>query len=76
MYHALSKNEQQDSPKKRPGPQGFFSDGELQEHICDVIKESSFYGKGYRKGWVREFGDIEDLYQALQDFWSAIIASG
>jgi len=53
VYHGLSKIEQQDSQKKRPGPRGFFSDDELHEHIRDVIKESSFYGEGYRKVWAK-----------------------
>ena len=39
--------------KRRPGPVGPCTDGELLEHIRAILADSPFHGEGYRKVWAR-----------------------
>ena len=40
-------------PRRRPGPVGAMSDGELLAEIGDVLATSPFVGEGHRKVWAR-----------------------
>jgi putative transposase len=40
-------------PRRRPGPQGPYSDAELVEQIRAEIAAARFHGEGYRKIWAR-----------------------
>jgi transposase InsO family protein len=39
--------------RRRPGPIGPCTDGELLEQIKGILSESPFHGEGYRKIWAR-----------------------
>lgn len=39
--------------RKRPGPQGPCSDGELTKKIGSILSDSPFHGEGHRKVWAR-----------------------
>ena len=39
--------------RKRPGPQGPCSDGELTKKISTILSDSPFHGEGHRKVWAR-----------------------
>src|SRR6187397_1747289 len=39
--------------RKRPGPQGAMSDGDLVAAIRQLLTDSPFHGEGYRKLWAR-----------------------
>ena len=41
------------SERKRPGPEGFHSDGEILDGIRQALVQSPFTGEGYRKLWAQ-----------------------
>ena len=52
-WYAWRQREQRSQRRRRPGPVGACGDGELVQHIRQVIVDSSFHGEGYRKVWAR-----------------------
>lgn len=46
-------HEEKERAKRRPGPLGPCSDEILVEEIKAVLRDSPFYGEGYRKVWAR-----------------------
>jgi putative transposase len=39
--------------RKLPGPQGVMTNEGLVAAICELLRDSSFHGEGYRKLWAR-----------------------
>ncbi len=51
--YAVRARRQRATPLQKRGPKTAWTDGELTEHIREILAQSPFVGEGYRKVWAR-----------------------